>query len=208
MRIGLREIVFFTLVLCIPVGAWWFVFRPNSAKAESIAQEIKAKEHNLTQANRASATIVSLRNEVGEIEKAMGYFKSKLPNQRQIPMVLEQISTLVRRHRLKLDSICPAMRNRAAQIQYAPEGGPYSELDIDIRVEGDFLDFYAFLQELEALERITRVQKLTVEGMKIGEIKAAQTAASKSEPPPPGMRAMGHVKVNFVMSIFYEKSST
>ena len=203
MKIGLREAVFFVLLLGLPLGAWWFVFKPNSAMAAKIEKDIEGKEYNLQQVTMASANIEELKKEIGSLEKAIDYFKNKLPNERQIPMIIEEISILVDQNKLKLVSISPS--STSGQVEYVPANSPYAEQAIEVKVEGDFMAFYSFLQALEALPRITRVQKLTVKGMNLSEVRAAERALQTRQFPP-DRKPMGHVSVSFLMSIFYAKN--
>ena len=53
-----------------------------------------------------------------------------------------------------------------------------------MRLEGDFLGFYAFLQAMENQPRIMRIHKMELE--------------KKSDAP------QGHVQANFVVSVFFE----
>jgi len=207
MKIGIREIIFFVLLLCIPLGAWLFVFKPDKTRAAEISKEIQAKQHNLAQTNLASASIAALGREVTSLEEAMEYFKSKLPNQRQTPMVLKEISNLVTTHELKLVSIRPANKASSNQIKFVPEGGPHLEQAIDIRVEGDFQNFYLFLQALESLPRITRIQELILEGNRLNDIKTVQRALNDGTELNAKRLPMGHVIVKFKMSIFFERAA-
>ena len=207
MRIGLREIIFFVLLLCIPLSAWLAVFKPNNAKADETGEEIQKMQHNLTQKNLAAKSIATLEKDIASLEEAMNYFKSKLPSQRQMPTILKEISNLVTANKLKLVSIRPANKSSNNEVKFAPTDGAYAEQTIEVRVEGDFMDFYLFLQALESLPRITRVQKLEVEGSKLNDIKAAQKALSEGEEIRSKQIPIGHVIVNFKMSIFFERSA-
>ena len=40
MKFGIREIVFMVVLAAIPVGAWWFVFRPSNARNARMLAEI------------------------------------------------------------------------------------------------------------------------------------------------------------------------
>ncbi|MFP4355763.1 MAG: type 4a pilus biogenesis protein PilO [Phycisphaerae bacterium] len=202
MKPGLRELVFFLLLLGIPAATWWFVFKPNEAKAAQMEKDINAKAHNLEQVSKASANIEKLEAEIKTLASAMEYFRGKLPNQRQIPAILQEISVLVEQNELKLVSISPVASS--AVIKYAQDDH-YAEQAIEVKLQGDYMAFYAFLQDLETLPRITRIQKLTIEGATLTEAKQAEKAFQEGKPE--AVRVpMGHVSVNFLVSIFYDKN--
>ncbi len=197
MRIGLREAVFFLVLLGIPVAVWLFVFKPNNRQAEQMREEIFNKKHKLALVSRASATIEGLRQEIQALEKAMTYFKEKLPNQRQVPDVVGDISDLVTKNKLQQGQIQPATR----ALNLLPGNSPYSEMAFEIEVSGNFMDFYRFLQAVEALPRITRIQKLEMEGLNLKDIQKAEEALLDGEEI--NEKTPGNIKATFVMSIFY-----
>jgi Tfp pilus assembly protein PilO len=201
MKLGLRIYIFFALLVAIPIGAYVVVFEPNQAKAQKMEREIDAKAKNLDKVSQASANIQQLEKEISTLAKAMAYFRGKLPNQRQIPAIVEEISVLVKENELKLVSISPVSKTG---IQYVQDQH-YAEQAIEIKLEGDYMTFYAFLQDLEKLPRITRIQNLLVSGRTLPEVKsyedAVQAGRDTSNLKPPG-----HVGVKFVVSIFYDKN--
>ncbi len=201
MKLGLRIYIFFALLVAIPIGAYVVVFEPNQAKAQKMEKEIDAKASNLDKVSQASANIQQLEKEIATLAKAMAYFRGKLPNQRQIPAIVEEISVLVKENELKLVSISPVLQG---QVQYVQDQH-YAEQAMEIKLQGDYMTFYAFLQDLEKLPRITRIQNLIVSGRTLPEVKSYEDAlqagrdTDKLKPP-------GHVSVKFVVSIFYDKN--
>ena len=200
MHIGLREAIFFLALLGIPVSVWFFVFQPNNADAEAIRDEIHKKERKLELVNRASATIDDLRQQIQSLEKAMVYFRTKLPNERQIPDVLKDISELVETHGLRQGAIRPARK----ALELLPPGSPYSEMSFEVEVAGNYMDFYGFLQAIEALPRITRIQSLVVRGLGLNEVQKAEEEMLEGAEEPEMLP--GEVKGKFVMTIFYANS--
>jgi Tfp pilus assembly protein PilO len=197
MRIGLREAIFFLMLLGIPVAVWLFVFKPNNAQAEQMRAEIESKRHKLSLVTRASATIDGLKKEIQALEKAMTYFKEKLPNERQVPDVVGDISDLVAEHSLQQGQIQPASR----ALELLPSASPYSEMAFEIEVAGNFMDFYRFIQAVEALPRITRIQKIEIEGLGLKDIQKAEEELLEGVEPEE--KVPGRIKATFVMSIFY-----
>ena len=76
----LRQIVFVAMLLAMMVGAWYFVFRPRDFENVRMQVQIEAKQKQLQKLNRATATIGDLKKEITELEKAIQFFQSKLPN--------------------------------------------------------------------------------------------------------------------------------
>ena len=57
MRLGIREIAFIVLLIVIPVGAWWFAFRPAMSREAAMMVRIEVQQEGLRELNRATAPI-------------------------------------------------------------------------------------------------------------------------------------------------------
>lgn len=184
MKLGLREAVFFAVLLAIPVGTWWFVFRPRNASNAEMLEEIESKQAKLRQLNSVTATIGDLKEEIASLEKAVVFFQSKLPNEKEIDRVLREVWHLAESNRLATKSIRTEVRS--GENSFTDPDGPHGEQPIRMRLEGNFRGFYAFLLALENLPRIMRIHKMTLKKLSKGP--------------------EGHMHAEFVMSIFFERN--
>ena len=182
MKFGLREIVFVALLVIVPVASWSLVFRPMNAEAADIREQIEAKQARLRELDRATATIGDLKSRIEKLEEAMVFFRSKLPNEKEIDKVLEEVWQLAERNRLATKSIRTLKRTQAQQL--GPTGRSCSEQPIGVLLEGNFLGFYSFLQALENQPRIMRIQKMDL------------TKAARGP--------QGDMRAEFTMTIFFE----
>ncbi len=66
------------------------------------------------------------------------------------------------------------------------------ELPLKVLMEGEFTGFYQFLLELEGLERITRIHKMT--------LKRASEISSRGRKELPD----GWIRAEFTLSIYFE----
>ena len=186
MKFGLREIVFVLLLMGIPLAAWWFVFRPRNAQSAEMLKQIEAKQAKLQALNRATATIGDLKNEIASLAKAIAFFESKLPSEKEIEKVLEEVWSLAEDSNLTTKSIRTLeKRNNKG---FAPAGGPHAEQAISMKLEGDFMGLYKFMLALESQPRIMRVRKMSV--------KKPLKAAKAPE---------GAVSAELELSVFFEK---
>ncbi len=185
MKFGLREAVFALLLMGIPAGAWKFVFRPNNARNDEMLAQIEAKREKLNKLNRATATIGDLRKEITALDEAIKFLQSRLPNEKEIDKVLQEIWRLAEANRLNTKSI-RTLRQKA-DIGFTGADAQHAEQPIAVQIEGNFLGFYTFLQSLENCPRIMRIRKMTLKKLK----KAPQ----------------GHMQVDFIMSVFFERSN-
>ncbi len=98
-------------------------------------------------------------------------------------VVLEDIWQLARRARLTLKSVKSETPVPAAL---------YMEQPLKVVMEGEFDGFYQFLQELEGLDRITRIHRMKLERF-IG--------LGRKDP------SSGRMKADFTLSIYFQPQS-
>lgn len=185
MKLGLRELTFVVILLAIPAGAWWFVFRPHSARNAEMRQEIQVKQEKLKALDRATATIGNLKEEIAALTKAVAFFESKLPSEKDIHKVLQEVWRLAEANRLITKSIRTLDDKMAG---FTTAASAHREQPIAVKLEGDFKGLYAFLQALERQPRILRVHQ-----MKLTKPKEAP---------------QGHVNAELTMSVFFEKDAS
>lgn len=185
MKFGLREALFTLVLMLIPVGAWWFIFRPQNANNASLKEEIALRQAKLQKLNLALGTIGDLEAEIESLEEAIAYFQSKLPGEKEIDKILQEIWLLAEDNNLKAKSIRPLNRKSAL---FTNESSPQAEQPIAIQLEGNFSGFYAFLLALEDQPRIMRVGRMNIE------------VPSRSPGP-------GYVEIGLEISIFFEPNA-
>ncbi len=185
MRFGLREIMFLILLLAIPLGSWWFVLRPRNTQLSELREQIQAKRVKLKALGQASTTITELQREIDDYNAAIDFFRSKLPQEKEMDKVMREVWTLAKESELATKSIRTLKRSAALSI--TDPDGPYAEQPISLELEGDFNQgLYNFLLSLEKKARITRIHQIHVKKLP----KAAE----------------GEVSARMEMSIFFERN--
>lgn len=182
MKLGLRELVFVLLLAAIPLGSWWFVFRPRNARTAGMLVQIEAKQAKLRQLNETIAAIGDIQGEIGQLEKGIGFLQSKLPNEKEIDKVLQEVSRLAEANQLIAKSI---RTQDKAGASYA-SGTSHAEQSILMKLDGDFRGFYTFMIALENQPRIMRIKRLTL-------LKSDKGAE-------------GVMQATFEMTVFFDRS--
>ena len=177
----LRQVVFVLMLLSLVFGGWYFVFRPRDIQDQQMRLQIAAKQKQLQKLNRATATIGNLKEEIANLEKAIEFFRSKLPNEKEIDKVLEEVWRLAEVNNLTTMGIYTARRSSSSV--FVTEGSTQNEQPITMGFEGEFLGFYGFLQALESQPRIMRIRSISLDC-------------------PDGGR--GRIKAEVEMSVFFE----
>jgi len=181
MKLGLRELIFALLLLGMPLGAWWFAFRPQNAHNAEVRKQIEAKQAKLRELNHIVGTVGSLKKEIASLAKAIDFFQSKLPNEKEIEKVLEEVWRLADQNQLVTKSIRTDDRRGH---NFTSPNSPHAEQPITMELQGDFLGFYRFLQAIETQPRIVRISL-----MKFVKLSKAPE---------------GHTRVRFEISVFFE----
>jgi Tfp pilus assembly protein PilO len=178
----LRQLVFVVLLVGILAGAWFFVFRPRDLEDQAMRAQIAAKQKRLDKLNRAMGMIGDLKAEIADLDKAVVFFKSKLPQEKEIDRVLEEVWRLAEANELATKSI-QTMKIGGASPFLSTEG-TQAEQPIKMEFVGDFLGFYSFLLALEDQPRIMRIRQMTLR---------------------PGSKAQGRISAEVELSIFFER---
>lgn len=174
MQFGIRELIFFLVLLAVPVSSFWFVFRPQNAEIEQAMQEIEHKEQmlqSLAEATSQTADLVKANEEIGA---AIEMIESRLPTNKEVDVILEQVADIATGSNLELARV---------RSENPVQAAAYMEQPLEMRIRGEFSGFYSFLLELEKLDRITRMPNFRV-------IRVD--------------RADGVVEANFTLSIYFE----
>jgi len=173
MRFGFREIVFIVVLLGLPVAAYFFVFEPVNGQIDQVRKENATKQAKLDKLEVARH-IEDLGNEIEKLDQAIAMFEAKLPAEKEVEVILREVWQLATERGLRPRSVRTGKPVRSVM---------YNELPIKMEIIGDFDGFYAFLLDLERLDRITRVPDVKLEKLRDTE---------------------GHMQASFTLSIFFE----
>ena len=149
MKFGVRELLFVLLLLAIPLGSYWWIFKPANSHIESQRRDIDAKAQKLASLQKALVGIKDLNEEVQSLREAVDFFQAKLPKHHEIHRVLEQLTRIADKHRLD---------TKHFKTHKPVFGAACAEQPMEMELTGDFNAFYQFLLDLERLPRITKVR--------------------------------------------------
>jgi type IV pilus assembly protein PilO len=171
----IRQLVFFIVLLALPVASYFLVFKPQNDVIERAKKEIELKETKLTKLREYTARTNDIARENEQIKAAIETIQSRLPSGKEMDNVLRQVSGIANKAGLVVPNFKKSDKTQPAGLAF--------EQPTDIEMVGDFDGFYEFLLELEKLPRITRIPDL--------EIKRDD-------------KVNGEMKAKFVLSVYYE----
>jgi type IV pilus assembly protein PilO len=174
MKFGFRELLFLSVMIGLIVASS-LVFKKSRAKLDEYLADTAAKQKVLTDLKQSTAGIVNWDQKIDELKKAITFFESKLPPEKEIDKILTDVSQMATANALETKSVKPLKSERAAG---------YSEQPIEMSLSGNFNGFYVFLQQLENMPRITRVTSMSLSKItdQDGAMQAKMTLSIFFEP--------------------------
>jgi Tfp pilus assembly protein PilO len=154
MKLGIREAIFVLLMLGLLGCSYWFGFRRLDDRRHSMEDEIKSRTSALNDLRSSTAGIDNLEKKIVDLQQAIRFFESKLPKEKEVEDVLQQVTQLAQQNNLV---------SRTFRTLKTERGGNYSEQQLQMSLSGDFEGFYAFLLKLEKLPRITRITRMNLQ---------------------------------------------
>ncbi len=154
MNTALRQLLFFVVLLALPIASYFLVFKPQNVEIEKAKKEIDHKQSMLDKLRLATAQSDDLARANDQVKQAIDAIRARLPGTKEMDNVLRQVSGLAAKSSLRVpqfkksDKVAPA--------------GLAMEQPIDIEITGDFDGFYQFLLELEQLPRIMRIPDFSI----------------------------------------------
>ncbi len=148
MKMGFRELIFMLLLLATPLGAYFFLFEPRNEQIKQAQYEMQGKREKLKALKVAHVHFKDLEKEIVRLNNTVAAFEEKLPAQREVDVILKQVTDLVAVENLHTKRIKPEKPISLAQ---------FTALPIKMTLEGKFHNFYNFLLGFEKLQRVTRI---------------------------------------------------
>src|SRR6185295_14584734 len=101
MKFGVREIIFVALMLGLLGGTYLFVFSKTNSKRESLVKDMAQKRKMLNDLHAATAGIEDMNAKIDELTKAIKFFEGKLPQEKDVGDILQQIWDMAKLNNLQ-----------------------------------------------------------------------------------------------------------
>jgi len=149
LRIGLC-----VLAIAGAAAAFYLLYvQPTTRHDTDLSREIEERQRALADLERSTAGIDDINRKIKELQEAVQFFESKLPQEKEVETILAQVWKMAEANALQARTIKSGKTQRTAN---------YSEQTIEMNLAGDFTGFYLFMQQLEKLPRLTRVTDMTL----------------------------------------------
>lgn len=155
MQFGPRTMVFFILLLVMPVAAWWYMFKPFDEHKHQVQTYTMEKMQKLSDLKKMTAGNPNIASDIEKLKKAISFLEGKLPVEKEMDKVLNEVWQLQQKSGLTTKSV---------HTLKVIEGGSFNELPIRIVIQGPMKDgFYKFLSDVERLPRLTKVKDMKID---------------------------------------------
>ena len=180
MKLGIRELLFFVVMIGLVV-ACGSLFNKSRLKRDWYLTDTASKRKVLNDLKQSTSGVVDWNQKIAELKQAITFFESKLPQEKEIDKILKDIWQMAEANTLQTKTVKTLKTERAAN---------YSEQPIEMSLSGDFNGFYVFLQQLEKMNRITRVTHMSLNKIqdRDGAMQAKVTLSIFFEPDTSGSR--------------------
>ena len=133
---------------------WYFLYQPYSEEMTALQERITSKRQTVEKNQKIAAQLETFQTQVRELEARLQALLRELPESREIPGMIRQISDLGVRTGLQISLIKPMLEQRKEF---------YAEIPIQVRVKGQYHAVGRFFDDLAHLERVISVDGIQIE---------------------------------------------
>lgn len=144
------------ILLVVAVAFYALVFRPETGRLQRLGGRISEKERELTQAQSQALALPQVQADINRLRVMLADVKKLPANPGDLGQFQMEMAQLAHRDNLEGWSISwPGTPKKDQQ---------FYELPISLKFDGDFMDVFTFLHQMDELPRLTRVKNLTIKG--------------------------------------------
>src|SRR5205085_4666293 len=129
MKLGFRELLFVCVMLGLLACSYLFVFNKVNTKRAALMADMQAKQRALANLRQSTAGIEDMNHKIEDLQKAIDFFDSKLPQEREVDKILKEVWQLAEANALRTKTVKTLKNERFAG---------YSEQPIQMSLSGDF----------------------------------------------------------------------
>ena len=138
-------------VILLSALYYTFLYGPQSEAISKLAESVETTRNEKTSKQRQAANLARLQQELVKIEVKLKEVVAQLPDRKEIPDLLSNLSTKAREAGLEI----LLFRPRAERFQEF-----YAEIPVDIVVRGGFQNAVTFFDDVSKLSRIVNIDNI------------------------------------------------
>src|SRR3974390_453991 len=129
MKFGIRELILVSGMIALLICSYLFVFTKANQKRETMQQDISPWKKELISLDQKTAGIDNMGRKIEELQRAIQFFAKKLPREREVETVLQEISPMAEANSLQTKTVKTLKTER---------GSSYCEQPMQLTLEGGF----------------------------------------------------------------------
>ena len=142
------------IVILVFGGYGYFFYRPAAAKRAVVEAQERDLERKVSEVRAIVSNLSAFENEIAELEKRLKQALRQLPDSKELPGLLTDVTSLGKDAGLEFKAFRP--KDEIARDFYA-------EVPIEIEFSGDYHDIARFFDKVSKLPRIVNVSQLNME---------------------------------------------
>jgi len=146
------------VVLLLIVIDYLYVYTPTGERMSSLNEEITNVRADRDRKKAIAANMPKVQRDIREWDIKLKAAVSQLPDSREIPELLSNISTKARESGLEIVLFRPRPENRRDF---------YAEIPVDIVVRGGFYNAVSFFDEVGKLNRLVNIDNIDFKNPKV-----------------------------------------
>ena len=139
---------------------WQYFYGPQVAELDKLQSKIESLNSEIGHEQRLARNLVKFRKEVKDLEVKLKMALAELPDEKEIPDLLSNMSNLARDAGLEVNLFKP---NPEVFREF------YAEVPVTMSVEGTFHQVATFFDEVGRLPRIVNINQIYIREPKLSE---------------------------------------
>jgi Tfp pilus assembly protein PilO len=140
-----------------------FRYLPLQRKTKFLRQAYAAQMLAISKASAESQQIPTIREQLLQLQTAVGNYERQIPAQRELGEFLQRIANLMNEHNLRGQLIQPGKEIKAGELNCIP---------VNMQCKGRLSQIFEFYRRVQGLDRLVRIEhvKLVNDGGFSGEV--------------------------------------
>ena len=153
MPAAARGAIIGVVALLLGAGYFFFMYEDSSALQDQLQAQEMELQRKLSEVRSIAANIDEFEAEIAQLELKLQEVLRQLPNEREIEVVLTDISNLGKTAGIEIKDF-----SRLPEVGH----GFYAEVPIELEIEGEFHQIARFFDLLAGLPRIVNMGSINV----------------------------------------------
>jgi len=159
-------IIYASAFLIVFLAYFFFFLKPSLGKLFNLMPNARERRIKIKTVRRDLAHEDLLKKRLEVLQQKMSRYEKKLSREKEIPMLLENLSKLAKSSRVKILSITPIEKNRKTLMGGVTDDTVYQEVPIAIKAQSGYHELGTFINRLENDQRYMQVSDIKIKSSK------------------------------------------